>query len=159
MGTGKTTVAQLLARELDCGFREMDDEIEHDEQKKIKDIFADKGEDYFRQKEKNILVRLSSQKSLIVSCGGGVVIDPENRKLLRDTGVVICLVASPKVIYDRTKDCGDRPLLNVDDPLNKIKELLTSRDAYYREACHFFIDTDTLTPGEVVSRIKESLSE
>jgi len=152
MGTGKTTVGKILAEKLGREFIEMDEEIEKKEGKKIVDIFRQKGESYFRKIEKEVLKRIASCFSLVVSCGGGVVVDRENLKILKESGIVICLKAKPSIIYERTKKTKERPLLNVPDPLKKIKELLARRAPFYAKA-DYFVDTTPFTPEEVSEEI------
>jgi len=158
MGTGKTAVGRLLAKKLKRKFVEMDEEIEKREGKRIVDIFSQKGEVYFRKVEKDVLKEIASQDNLVVSCGGGVVVDEENLRILKETGVVICLQAHPLTIYERTKDTDERPLLNVSDPLEKIKELLSRRVPFYKKA-HYFIDTDYLSIEEVAEKIIQILGD
>jgi len=152
MGTGKTTVGKILAKKLKKEFVEMDEEIEKREGKKIVDIFRLFGEPYFRKVEKEVLKEIASCFNLVVSCGGGVIVDEENLKILKKTGIIICLKATPSVIYERTKKTKERPLLNVSNPLKKIKELLARRAPFYAKA-DYFVDTSTLTPEEVSEEI------
>ena len=152
MGTGKTTVGKILAKKLKKEFVEMDEEIEKKEGRKIVDIFRLFGESYFRKVEKKVLKEIASCSNLVVSCGGGVVVDEENLKILKKTGIIICLKAIPSVIYERTKKTKERPLLNVPDPLKKIKELLAKRAPFYAKA-DYFVNTSTLTPEEVSEEI------
>ncbi|HIE36276.1 MAG TPA: shikimate kinase [Candidatus Omnitrophica bacterium] len=152
MGTGKTTVGKILAEKLNKEFVEMDDVIEERESRSIVDIFAQNGEPYFRNLEKQLLKELAKESDLIVSCGGGLICDEENSKILKKTGIIFNLVATPLTIYERTKKYTHRPLLNVDDPLEKIKELLEKRRPYY-EKVHFNIDTEKFSAEEVAEEI------
>lgn len=152
MGTGKTTVGIILADKLKKAFVEMDEYIEQKENKKIADIFKINGEPYFRKIEHNVLKELALGKDLVISCGGGVICNDENLKILKETGIVFNLTASPQEIYARTKEHSHRPLLNVSDPLGKIKELLLKRQPYYVQA-HYSIDTDGLGPCAVADQI------
>lgn len=140
MGTGKTAVGRYLAQSLNLKFIDLDDLIEQKENRKIGEIFRLEGEDYFRQKESGIVFEISKEDNLVVAAGGGVIVNPKNLKRLKKTGVVICLSAAAEVIYERTKNETHRPLLKVDNPREKIKELLLSRDKFYRQA-HFTVDT------------------
>jgi len=152
MGTGKTAVGKILAKELSKEFVEMDALIEEKEGSEIVDIFANKGEAYFRSLEKALLGELSRREDLVISCGGGLVCDQENLKLLKETGVVFALRASVSTIYQRTKEHTHRPILNVDDPRGKIEQLLAKRAPYYAQAQHS-IDTDNLSPEEIADKI------
>jgi shikimate kinase len=152
MGVGKTTVGKLLSKRLNRRFVEMDEEIENREGKKISEIFAQYGEPYFRKLEKGLLRELSRQNNLVVSCGGGVVCDEENLRILRETGLVFNLKAEPTTIYERTKKYTHRPLLNVEDPLRRIEELLKERSRFYSKA-HYSINTDGVFPEEIVDKI------
>ncbi|OQX80783.1 MAG: shikimate kinase [Candidatus Omnitrophica bacterium 4484_70.1] len=156
MGTGKTTVGKILAKKLKKEFIEMDEEIEKREGKKIVDIFRLFGEPYFRKVEKEVLKEIASCFNLVVSCGGGVVVDRENLRILKESGIVICLKAKPSIIYERTKKTEERPLLNVPKPLKKIKELLAKRAPFYAKA-DYSVDTSTLTPEEVSEKVIEIL--
>lgn len=152
MGTGKTVVGKLLAQELNRKFLDLDDLIANKEKKPITDIFEEKGETYFRKVEKEIVKEISSQNNLVIACGGGVVIDKDNMDNLKKSGLVICLSASPEVILERTKKFEHRPLLNVEDQKEKIKELLTKRELFYKQA-HYLINTSKLTLEEVLGQI------
>jgi len=152
MGTGKTAVGKILAKKLSKEFVEMDAVIEEKQGSEIVDIFAKKGEAYFRSLEKALLGELSKRRDLVISCGGGIICDQENLKLLKETGVVFALRASPATIYQRTKEYSHRPILNVDDPQEKIKQLLEKRASCYAQAQHS-LDTDELLPEEIADKI------
>ena len=158
MGTGKTTVGKLLSGKLEKEFVEIDDLIEGRQGLSIEEIFCKKGEDYFRKIEKDTLKEVAKLNNLVVSCGGGIIIDKDNIAVIKNTGIMVCLTAEPHIIYERTKRFSHRPLLNVVDPQSKIKELLNARDPFYRQA-HLFVDTSQMTTKEVVSKIIEGLKD
>lgn len=153
MGTGKTEVAKAVAADLGKEYISIDDLIEKREGRKISDIFASEGEPYFRKVEKEIVKEVSSLEDKVIDTGGGVVLDEENLKHLSSGGVTICLWASARAIYQRTKDHGHRPLLEVDDPERRIKELLVHREPFYRKAEHH-IDTTEIDLAGVVEKVK-----
>jgi len=152
MGTGKTAVGEILAKKLGRKFIEMDAAIEKKQGSEIVDIFANKGEAYFRGLEKALLGELSEREDLVVSCGGGLICDQENLKLLKETGAVFALTASVSTIYQRTKKHTHRPILNVENPQEKIKQLLGKRASCYAQA-QYSIDTDSFSPEEVADKI------
>lgn len=152
MGTGKTSVAKVLAQRTGRMFLDLDTRIEERHGMAIADIFALKGEPYFRSLEKNLLRELSGTGGQAVSCGGGVVMDPENIAVMRQTGRIVCLTARPQVILARTAGYAHRPLLNVDDPAAKIEELMQKRAACYAQA-DLTVDTSDLSVEQVVDRI------
>ncbi|MEI8350256.1 MAG: shikimate kinase [Candidatus Omnitrophota bacterium] len=158
MGTGKTTVGKLLANKLHKKFVELDELIEKKEHKKIADIFSESGEKRFRQIESELLKNLSLKTALVVSCGGGLICNDDNARILKNTGIVFNLSASSETIYNRTKNFTHRPLLNVKDPLAHIKTLLRKRKPYYARA-HYTIDTEQKTPEEVANAIVAILSK
>ena len=161
MGTGKTTVGRKLADMLGKKFVEMDDIIEEKEGLKVADIFETKGEPHFRHVEKEVLIDLCGGDNLVVSCGGGVAADLDNIAILKKTGVVFWLTADEDIIYERVKKYTTRPLLNVENPKEKIKELLQQRRSFYEQA-HYQIDSTP--PAEeialtIVSIIMRDFSE
>ena len=118
----------------------------------ISEIFATKGEPYFRQVESEVAREVAGRSGLVVATGGGVVLDHENVKVLESSGTGVCLKASPEIIYSRVKDETHRPLLDVDDPLERIRSLLDYRKPFYAKVSHQ-IDRDKLTIDEIVERI------
>lgn len=156
MGTGKTAVGKELAKGLSLQLADIDDLITEKEKRSINDIFVQDGEPYFRKIEKETLKEISNSGGKVVSCGGGLVIDPENIAAMKQTGKLVCLIAKPEVILERTKKYTHRPLLKVADPLTKISELLEIRQPYYAKA-DFMIDTSDLSVKQVVQRILEWL--
>jgi len=156
MGTGKTAAGRELAKGLKFEFVDLDDLIARKEKRTINDIFNQSKEPYFRKVEKETLKEISGQENQVISCGGGIVIDPENIAAMKQTGRLICLTARPEIILERTKKYTHRPLLNVASPLGKIKELLEIRKPYYAEA-EWTVDTSDLSIEEVTRKILEWL--
>ena len=152
MGTGKTAVAKGVARVSGFAYISTDDLIEKKEGKLINEIFSSKGEPYFRQVEKDIVREVSAMDDIVIDAGGGVVLDPENVKNLKNKGVLVCLWAEPKDIFERTKRHTHRPLLNVKDPLRKITELLDKRRPYYERA-DYHINTSSVSIADTVDSI------
>lgn len=134
MGTGKTTVGKKVAKELGMEFVDTDKEIEKITGLTVSEIFAKDGEVRFRSEERAAVRRLTQGDNRVIATGGGVVLNPENMALLRAHGVVISLVATPEVIYERVRRKKTRPLLTSSDLLASIEKLLEERADLYREA-------------------------
>lgn len=158
MGSGKTTVGKILADRLNKQFIEMDQVIEQRTNKKIADIFAEYGQDYFRKLETSLLQELSTQNDLVISCGGGLICNNTNLKILKTSGIVFNITASAQIIYERTKKDSHRPILNVKNPLNTIKTLLGVRKPYYEQA-HYTVESEKQTPEQVANSIMEILKK
>jgi shikimate kinase len=154
MGTGKTSVAGILAKKLGREFIEVDELIEKKEGMPVRDIFEKKGELYFRDVEKKVIKEASEKQGVVISAGGGAIIDEENFGNLKKNSVIVCLKASPEVILERTKGNTCRPLLNVPDPKSEIIKLLKKREQYYNKADHL-IDTDRMNPEEAAEAIRK----
>ena len=152
MGTGKTAVGKLLAARLNKQRLCLDDMIEWKIGKSIVEIFEQDGEGFFRTVEKEIVRAASHDKDVVIDAGGGVVIDEENVKRLKSHGIIICLRARPDVIYERTKGHLHRPLLNMPNAVESIKEMLDKREQYYSRA-DYTIDTSDITPDEIAEKI------
>jgi shikimate kinase len=152
MASGKTFVSRELSRRLGRERVSSDELIVSREGLAIADIFAGKGEPYFRQVERQVIAGLSVRGGLVIDCGGGVAVDPDNMKALRQRGVLFYLEVSPQTVHRRTKGRSDRPLLNVEDPLQKIQQLLALRDPHYRQA-DFVVDSNEDNIGKVVDEI------
>lgn len=131
--------------------------IEKKEKRTINEIFTKSGETYFRDVESAVIKELSSQEGLVIDTGGGAVMREENIISLKSNGIVICLTADEDVIMRRTKKYKHRPLLNVEDPKRKIRDLLASRARYYAKADHT-VDTGKFTIKQVLEKI-EKISE
>jgi len=156
MGTGKSAVGRELAKKQKSRFIDLDELIELKEQRSITDIFAREGEAYFRRLESRVLKEVAKEKNFVVGCGGGIVLNKNNIKTMKDTGIVICLSAKPEVILKRVCGCTHRPLLNVDNPKERIGLLLKLRSPYYALADKT-IDTSRLSIKEVTSKILKLL--
>jgi shikimate kinase len=154
MGTGKTSVGKALAKKLRMEFVDMDDLIEAREKTTISTIFEKKGEQYFRRIESDVVKDIAKGAGFIVATGGGVVLNHENVKTLEATGIGICLNASPETIHARVKYERHRPLIAVENPLERIRQLLEYRQPYYAKVSHQ-VDTDWLTIDEIVEEVLE----
>lgn len=154
MGTGKTAVGKELSRILGWKVIDVDEEIVKAQEMSVNEIFNRFGEARFREIETGMIREVSKRKNVIISTGGGAVIKQENMDLLRDTGVVICLDASPETILKRTSSNSERPLLNVEDPFRRIKELLEFRRPFYERA-DIVINTEGKTPLLIAEEVLE----
>lgn len=152
MGTGKSSVGRRLAELKGRGFIDLDELIELRQQSRICDIFARRGEAYFRKVEKKILKEAASQKNFVVACGGGAVLDPDNIKLMKKTGFLVCLSASVGDILKRTSGSAQRPILNVEDPRERIELLLKMRAPYYARADKT-VDTSRLSVKQAALKV------
>lgn len=155
MGTGKSTVGRLLARELNLRFLDLDDVIEKEAGMPISEIFKAHGEARFRGMESDIVKRLVSGefgKGVVVATGGGVVVNPGNRERLKAWGTLVCLRASLDEIVRRIGDKGDRPLLASPEKARAAEALLKEREAAYND-CHHTVDTTGMKAEEVARAI------
>jgi len=134
MGTGKTTVGRLVAQRLGFECLDSDKEIEKKEGMSISTIFSTLGEPSFREKEKAFVESGHPLLKTVVSCGGGLVVQSGMAQALKKRGVVVCLHASIETILERTSRQNNRPLLAVDDPAERIKQLYAIREPIYQES-------------------------
>lgn len=154
MGSGKTTVGQVLAERLGCSFRDTDHLIEEGEGCSISEIFSRFGENYFRRRETACLQQLMEENALgIISVGGGTPLRAENRELLKKLGRIVYLKADPMTIYERIKEDQSRPLLQTEDPLKKITNMLAERESFYRECTEQIVWVDGKTAEEIAEEI------
>ena len=149
MGTGKSRISRRIAKKLNLQFFDVDDEIEKAEGRPIKEIFAKEGEPYFRQLERDFIESGHPDNGCIVSCGGGLPCKEGMIDLLKEHGIVLCLHASVDTILERTSRNDNRPLLNVENPRERIENLLQERTPFYAQA-HASILTDHRSIPEVV---------
>lgn len=152
MGSGKTTIAMKLSHRLKMNYVSTDDMIEKKEKATINEIFTRKGEDYFRDVETEVLKEACSMDNVIIDAGGGIVLREENWDIMKERGTIICLTADENTIMARTKKYKHRPLLNVEDPKQKIRSLLAKRAPFYAKAEHC-INTADLTANQAVDAI------
>jgi shikimate kinase len=134
MGTGKSSVGQIVAQLLHFTFLDTDHVIESRTGKSISDLFAQDGEPAFRELEKKIVAELATRKKTVISTGGGLPVNPDNLASLKTHALTVCLWASAEKIWERVRSQTHRPLLNEPDPLAKIKKLLEQREPFYRQA-------------------------
>jgi len=158
-GTGKSLVGRRVAERLNWHFIDTDDEIVKREGKPISQIFAQEGEGKFRELERLAIRKASGQGQTVIAIGGGAIVERRNYELLAKTGMIVCLEAKPETIYERLfreAACSPgtevRPLLTVDDPLERITELKDSRQTHYAKA-DWTIHTDTLAVDEVAAEV------
>lgn len=159
MATGKSRVGRALARRTGRPLRDADQEIVRRAGQSIEQIFAEQGEQAFREREKAVIADLCAGAGQIIAAGGGAFLDPENRRTMLAAGLVFCLTAPPETIYQRltagaAAGQAARPLLAGDNPLQRIRELLAQRDAAYAQA-HHRIATDHRAPEQIAAEILE----
>lgn len=152
-GSGKTTVGRQLARRLQLPFVDSDHVIEQRLGCSIRDYFEREGEESFRDVEQTVLDELTQSGSCVLSTGGGAVIRAANRRHMRQRGKVVYLNSSPEELIRRLRHDASRPLLQVDDPLAKLRELHATRDPLYRESAHFVIETGRPSVATLVNMI------
>ena len=156
MGTGKTAVGQSLAKKLDRKFIETDSLIERKAGKSIPEIFQHDGEIAFRELEIKVTKEAATMKNVVIACGGGVILNKINIDRLRESSGIVYLTASPGVILKRvSNEAGQRPLLEVANPIQTIRELLKFRKPFYERAADVTIDTSKLDINAVAEQIIE----
>lgn len=153
-GSGKTTVGRQLARRLRIPFVDSDHVIEQRLGLSIREYFAQAGEAQFREVEHAVIDELTASVApQVLSTGGGAVLRPDNRVLMRERGQVIYLRSFPEEIFRRLKNDNSRPLLQVGDPLAKLRELFETRDPLYRETAQFTMETGRPSVATTVNMI------
>ncbi len=155
MGVGKTSIGKVLSQELGLSFIDSDAAIEEMEGRSISDIFSGEGEAHFRQLERKFIEESISACGSLVSCGGGLVIPDGMMDLLKSKGMVIALCAKPETIYARTAKNTKRPLLNTENPEQRIRDLLTVRGPVYMQA-DVCISTDITPFPEIVEQVRKA---
>lgn len=146
MGSGKTTIGRILAKSLDMKFIDIDRCISIKEKKTIPEIFAEYGEKYFRDLERSIIEEESRDNNIVISTGGGAIIDNVNIKNLKSTSFVVYLDCDVNTIYERVKRSKTRPLLtNSEDMLQTIQDLYDKRQTLYKISSDFSIKIDSNT--------------
>jgi len=152
MGAGKSTVGRIVARELGLTFLDTDEAIETRAGKATSRIFAEQGEPAFRALERALVEELAGERGLVISTGGGLVCQPGNLERLKTHALVICLWASADTIWERVRNQGHRPLLQVADPRAEIERLLALREPHYRQA-DVLVNSGLRSLREVASQV------
>ena len=152
-GGGKSTVGRHLARSLNLHFADADAEIERQIGCSIREFFEREGEARFRDIEQSVLGELLARPNLVLATGGGAVLREANRQALRAASTVVYLRSTPEELFRRLRHDTHRPLLQVRDPLHKLRELFAERDPLYRMAAHFIIETGRPSVPTLVNMI------
>lgn len=153
MGAGKTTIGRMVAKQLKRLFYDSDREIERRTGAAIPLIFELEEEAGFRIREKNVIADLTQLENIVLATGGGAILDQDNRNLLNKRGHVIYLKAPIEQLLKRTSRDNTRPLLQTDNPRQKLEQLMAIRDPLYREVAHTIVETDACTVRKVVDTI------
>ena len=152
-GSGKSTIGRQLARRLKLSFLDSDHAIEGRVGCSVRDYFEREGEASFRDIEESVIDEMTKLTSRVLSTGGGSVLRPVNRQLLHDRSHVVYLRSSPEELFRRLRHDVNRPLLQVADPLDRLRDLYAQRDPLYRETAHFVIETNRPSVSTLVNMI------
>lgn len=158
MGSGKTSVGEVVARKLKREFRDTDRMIEEITGLSIVRIFSERSEAYFRYMENEVAKMIGEQRNLVVAVGGGMTVSDENFECLKSSGLLICLNAKENVLLGRLADQDGRPLLRGGELKSRLHKILSERRESY-ERIPFCIDTDGLTVNAVAERVVELYSD
>ena len=160
MGCGKSTIGKKMSEILNIKLVDTDAWIEERQGMTVSEIFATKGELFFRDLETGALKELLEEKELmVISVGGGLPLREENRRLLQQLGHVIYLKAEPETIYNRVKGDTTRPLLQTENPMEKIREMLGQREEKYQVAADKIVTVDDKDLSEILDEILEAVKE
>lgn len=158
MGTGKSSVGRMVAAHLRFDFVDTDQLIESRTGKRISDIFAQSGETGFREIEQCVVDDLRHMRRTVIATGGGLGANPVHLASLKEHALVVCLWATPEVIWQRVRSQTHRPLLQCPDPMKKISDLLAAREPIYRQA-DILITTGMRSIKEVAFQVRHSFEE
>ena len=159
MGAGKTTIGRQISKKLSKHFYDSDHEIEQRTGVDISLIFEIEGEAGFRKRETEVISELVLLNNIVLSTGGGAVLSDENKKLLKNNGLVIYLKSTAEKLFKRTAGDKRRPLLQSDDRLGQIKKILDEREAIYIALADEIIDTDDSSIKQIVQNIIKLIDE
>ncbi|MCB1789863.1 MAG: shikimate kinase AroK [Gammaproteobacteria bacterium] len=157
MGAGKTTIGRQLAQALGMEFRDSDHEIQRRTGVDIPTIFEYEGEDGFRQREQQAIDDLTQVDNVVLATGGGAVLRAENRQHLSARGIVFFLACTPEQQYERTHRDRNRPLLQTEDPMSRLRELSAEREPLYRATADYVISTEGRGASAVANEILDTL--
>jgi shikimate kinase len=157
MGVGKSTIGHRLARALGLEFHDADKELEEKTGATINLIFDVEGEAGFRAREKGIVDALTQLEGIVLATGGGVILDADNRRLLKQRGFVVYLRAPPEKLFARTRYDKSRPLLRGANPRQTLERIIAEREPLYREVADLIVDTDKLTVRGIIKVVRERL--
>jgi len=150
-GSGKSTVGRQLARRLQLPFQDSDHVIEQRLGCPIREYFEREGEDHFRDLEETVINELTLDAPCVISTGGGVVLRPNNRQHLHKRSCVVYLNAAPDQLFYRLRYDKSRPLLQVEDPQQRLREMYALRDPLYRETAHHILETGRPSVASLVN--------
>ena len=150
MGSGKSTVGKILAEKMKLLFIDLDSEIEKTGGKSVSEIFNQDGEDHFRKLESEELKQYSES---VVACGGGIILDEENRKYINENGVAVLLTASMDELFKRLSDSNNRPILPDENTKKALTKLWMERLIDYLDTADFSIETNGKTPEQLTDEI------
>lgn len=159
MGSGKTSVGKKLSKVLKREFIDMDDFIEKKEGISVNEIFKIKGEEYFRQLEKDLCIKFSEPKNKIIATGGGVIKSSENVNNLKKGGVILYLKSTPKQIAFNLRYDNTRPLLAGGGKERKIAALMEEREPLYNKCADIIINVSNINIDETIEKIKDIINE
>lgn len=159
MGAGKTTIGRSLAKRLGLRFEDSDRVIEARTGVSIPTVFEIEGEEGFRKREAQVIDELSQTSGLVVATGGGVVLRPENRARMSESGFVVYLNVPPYTLWERTRHDKNRPLLRVENPLLRLKELYLERDPFYREVADLIVDGSRMKSQGILQLLVKEIGE
>lgn len=159
MGAGKTTIGRALARELGWQFIDLDHELEARCGVRVSLIFDIEGEQGFRKRESALLDECTRRTGIVLATGGGAVLAPENRQHLSERGVVVYLRASADELFRRVERDRNRPLLQTDNPRQRLQELLAQREPLYQEVASVIFDTGSLPIAQTTCALLRQLQD
>ncbi len=157
MGAGKTTIGRQLAIGLGFEFQDSDHAIQKRTGVDIPTIFEYEGEEGFRQREMQVIDDLTRQQHIVLATGGGVVVREENRRHLASRGLVVYLYCSPEQQFERTARDRNRPLLQTEDPKQRLIDLMAQRDPLYRQVADMTVSTEKRAAASVVKDIRRRI--
>ena len=157
MGAGKTTVGKSLATRLRRRFIDTDKLLVERTGVEVATIFEVEGEAGFRKRESQLLAELAHESDCVVATGGGIVLDPANRALMRDNGTVVYLRAKVESLWERTRHDSHRPLLANPDPRGTLARILEAREPLYQEVAHVVVDTGHQSTATILNRVQAAL--
>jgi len=153
MGSGKSSVGEKLAHRLGYEFVDTDVLVEERAGKSVKEIFGQDGEEAFRRLESEIIAEVSKREGLVISCGGGAILNRKNMELLKQKAKIVYLRGDPALLYERVKSSGERPLLEVEEPRQEFERLFGQRKERYEESADIVVEVGEREQAEIVEEI------